>query len=139
MSRYQVKVGNQNVIIDDSLLYTKSDEWVKFEGDKIRIGITDYAQKQLKDIVGVDLPKKGSNINKNGTLAVLESVKATAEVYSPIEGKVLDVNERLLDEPELINKEPYDNGWIALIEAKSIDKNEFLDHKSYVDDIAKRK
>ncbi len=139
MSRYQVKVGNQNILIDDTLLYTKSDEWIKLEGDNVRIGITDYAQKQLKDIVGVDLPKKGSSITKNGTLAVLESVKATAEVYSPVEGKVIDVNERLLDEPELINKEPYDTGWIAIIEAKNIQKNEFLDHKSYADDITKRK
>ncbi|WP_292319871.1 glycine cleavage system protein GcvH [Caldisphaera sp.] len=139
MSRYQVKIGNLNVIIDDSVLYTNSDEWIKVEGKNARIGITDFAQKQLKDIVGVDLPKKDSNISKNGTLAVLESVKATAEVYSPIDGKVVETNERLLDEPELINKEPYDNGWIAVIEMNNFNKEEFLTHNQYVENISKRK
>jgi len=139
MGRYQVKVGNLNVLIDDSLYYTNSDEWIKIEGKNARIGITDYAQKQLKDIVGVDLPKKGSNVSKNGTLAVLESVKATAEVYSPIEGKVIEINERLLDEPELINKEPYDNGWIAIIETNNFNKEEFLTHSQYAENISKRK
>ncbi|MGC8567151.1 MAG: glycine cleavage system protein GcvH [Caldisphaera sp.] len=139
MVRYQVKAGNLSVTIDDTLLYTESDEWIKIENEKnIRIGITDYAQKKLRDIVGVDLPKKGNEIKKGATLAVLESVKATAEVYSPISGKVIDVNEKLLDEPELINKEPYDNGWIAIVETEKKDLNSLLDHKAYVNNISKR-
>ena len=72
-------------------------------------------------------------------MAVLESVKATAEVYSPIDGKVVETNERLLDEPELINKEPYDNGWIAVIEMNNFNKEEFLTHNQYVENISKRK
>ena len=138
MGRYEVKVGNENITIDDSLLYTESDEWVKVEGEKkVRVGISDYAQKQLKDIVGVDLPNVGDEVEKGATLAVLESVKATAEVYSPVKGKVLEVNERLLDEPELLNKEPYDSGWIALIDAEKVEG--LMDHKKYAEALRSRK
>ncbi|MCE4608430.1 MAG: glycine cleavage system protein GcvH [Caldisphaeraceae archaeon] len=138
MGRYEVKVGNESITIDDSLLYTESDEWVKVEGEKkVRVGISDYAQKQLKDIVGVDLPNVGDEVEKGATLAVLESVKATAEVYSPVKGKVLEVNERLLDEPELLNKEPYDSGWIALIDAEKVEG--LMDHKKYAEALRSRK
>ncbi|MEB2792444.1 MAG: glycine cleavage system protein GcvH [Caldisphaeraceae archaeon] len=138
MGRYEVKVGNESIAIDDSLLYTESDEWVKVEGEKkVRVGISDYAQKQLKDIVGVDLPNVGDEVEKGATLAVLESVKATAEVYSPVKGKVLEVNERLLDEPELLNKEPYDSGWIALIDAEKVEG--LMDHKKYAEALKSRK
>jgi len=113
VARYTVSLGKVSFVVDDSLLYTETDEWVRVEGSRVRVGITDYAQKQLKDVVGVDLPKVGQEINEGMDLAVLESVKATAEIYSPVTGKVVEVNERLLDEPELINKEPYDGGWIA--------------------------
>jgi len=138
MGRYEVKVGNESITIDDSLLYTESDEWVKVEGEKkARVGISDYAQKQLKDIVGIDLPNVGDEVEKGATLAVLESVKATAEVYSPVKGKVLEVNERLLDEPELLNKEPYDSGWIALIDAEKVEG--LMDHKKYAEALKSKK
>ncbi|MCG2882360.1 MAG: glycine cleavage system protein GcvH [Acidilobus sp.] len=139
MARYTVSLGKVSFVVDDSLLYTETDEWVKVEGSRVRVGITDYAQKQLKDVVGVDLPKVGQEVNEGMDLAVLESVKATAEVYSPVTGKVVEVNERLLDEPELINKEPYDGGWIAVIEpAGPLDKSKFLDHRAYVESVKKR-
>jgi glycine cleavage system H protein len=132
-------LGKVTFLVDDSLLYTQSDEWIKVEGSSIRVGITDYAQRQLKDIVGVDLPKVGQEVKEGMDLAVLESVKATAEVYSPVTGTVKDVNEQLLDRPELINKEPYDGGWIAVIEVKGIlDKSKFLDHSSYVESLKLR-
>jgi glycine cleavage system H protein len=134
-----VSLGKVTFLVDDSLLYTQSDEWIKVEGSSIRVGITDYAQRQLKDIVGVDLPKVGQEVKEGMDLAVLESVKATAEVYSPVTGTVKDVNEQLLDRPELINKEPYDGGWIAVIEVKGIlDKSKFLDHSSYVESLKLR-
>ena len=139
MARYTVSLGKVSFIVDDSLLYTETDEWVRVEGSRVRVGITDYAQKQLKDVVGVDLPKVGQEVNEGMDLAVLESVKATAEIYSPVTGKVVEVNERLLDEPELINKEPYDGGWIAVIEpAGPLDKSKFLDHRAYVESVKKR-
>ncbi|MGC9113071.1 glycine cleavage system protein GcvH [Acidilobus sp.] len=139
MARYQVTVGKTTFTVDDSLLYTQSDEWVKVEGNSVRVGITDYAQRQLKDIVGVDLPKVGQEVHENMDLAVLESVKATAEVYSPVDGVVREVNEALLDRPELINKEPYDGGWIAVIEVKgTLDKSKFLDHQAYVNSVKSR-
>ena len=139
MARYTVSLGKVSFIVDDSLLYTETDEWVRVEGSRVRVGITDYAQKQLKDVVGVDLPKVGQEVNEGMDLAVLESVKATAEVYSPVTGKVVEVNERLLDEPELINKEPYDGGWIAVIEpAGPLDESKLLDHRAYVESVKKR-
>jgi len=139
VARYTVSLGKVSFVVDDSLLYTETDEWVRVEGSRVRVGITDYAQKQLKDVVGVDLPKVGQEINEGMDLAVLESVKATAEIYSPVTGKVVEVNERLLDEPELINKEPYDGGWIAVIEpAGPLDKSKFLDHRAYVESVKKR-
>lgn len=139
MARYTVSLGKVTFVVDDALLYTSSDEWIKEEGGRLRIGITDYAQKQLKDIVGVDLPKVGQEVTEGMDLAVLESVKATAEVYAPVSGRVVEVNERLLEEPELINKEPYDGGWIAVVEPSSpIDRSKFLDHKAYVESVKKR-
>jgi len=139
LARYMVSLGKVTFLVDDSLLYTQSDEWIKVEGSSIRVGITDYAQRQLKDIVGVDLPKVGQEVKEGMDLAVLESVKATAEVYSPVTGTVKDVNEQLLDRPELINKEPYDGGWIAVIEVKGVlDKSKFLDHSSYVESLKLR-
>ncbi|MEB3816834.1 MAG: glycine cleavage system protein GcvH [Desulfurococcales archaeon] len=112
MGRVKVDIAGKIYEIDDSLLYTETDEWVRVEDDKVRVGITDYAQKELKDIVGVELPEPGCNVKKGDAVAVLESVKATADVYSPVDGVVDEVNERLLEEPELINRDPYGEGWI---------------------------
>ena len=139
MGRYTVTVGRTSFAVDDSLLYTESDEWLKVEGSRVRVGVTDYAQKQLKDVVGVELPKVGQEVREGMDLAVLESVKATAEVYSPVTGVVVEVNERLAEEPELINKEPYDSGWIAVVEVKGqLDTSKFLDHRAYVESVKRR-
>ncbi|MGC9071640.1 MAG: glycine cleavage system protein GcvH [Acidilobus sp.] len=139
LARYTVSLGKVTFTVDDALLYTTTDEWLKEEGGRYRVGITDYAQKQLKDVVGVDLPRVGQEVAEGMDLAVLESVKATAEVYAPISGKVIEVNERLLEEPELINKEPYDGGWIAVIEPNGdVNRSKFLDHKTYVENVKQR-
>ncbi len=129
------------VEIDEDLKYTKTDEWVKVEeGNRARVGVTDYAQKMLKDIVGVDLPEEGSEVSKGEAVATLESVKATADVYAPLTGKIVEVNERLFDEPEVINKDPYGEGWLFVIEyAKPDEINDLLDHKAYVEKIKSEK
>jgi glycine cleavage system H protein len=95
--------------------YTKEHEWVRVEGDKCRIGVTDYAQDSLHEIVYVDLPKVGAKVAQMQSLGTVESVKAVADVYSPIAGVILEVNNELSDAPELVNKHPYDKGWITVI------------------------
>lgn len=95
------------------LKYTRSDEWVRIEGDIATLGISDYAQDQLNDIVYVDLPAKGSQINVGGSFGTVESVKAAADLYSPVGGTVIEVNDALTSQPELINSDPYGRGWIV--------------------------
>ncbi|GAB6147564.1 glycine cleavage system protein GcvH [Stetteria hydrogenophila] len=134
MARYKVEVKGLTVEVDDELLYTETDEWARREDGRVRVGVTDYAQKMLKDVVGVDLPEVGDEVEKGGVVATLESIKATAEVYAPVSGRVVEVNERLLEEPELVNKDPYGDGWIVVIEARDESELEgLLDHKAYVE------
>jgi glycine cleavage system H protein len=111
----EAQAGNVKFKVNDTILYTETDEWVKVEGDVARIGVTDYAQKMLRDVVGVELPKQESKVRRGQSVAVIESIKATAEVYTPVTGTVVEVNERLRDEPELVNKDPYGNGWIVAV------------------------
>jgi glycine cleavage system H protein len=99
-----------------NLKYSKSDEWVRVEGDQAVIGITDYAQDQLGDIVYIELPWDGSqSILHEAKFGDIESVKATSELISPISGEVVKVNEELKDHPELINDNPYDEGWMVVV------------------------
>mgnify|MGYP006311671897 CR=1 FL=1 len=99
----------------EGLYYSKNDEWLKKEGDIITIGITDYAQDQLGDIVYVEEIKEGKNINKGDILSTVESVKAVSDVFSPITGEIIKANPAIIDDPSLINKEPFDKGWFAKI------------------------
>ncbi|MCX7845025.1 MAG: glycine cleavage system protein GcvH [Dictyoglomaceae bacterium] len=96
--------------------YSKEHEWIKIEGKEAIIGITYYAQKELGDVVYVELPEIGKEIKQGEAIATLESVKTASEVYSPLSGKVIKVNEILKDKPELINEDPYNNGWIVVLE-----------------------
>lgn len=99
--------------IPTELLYTSSHEWVKDEGDDIvTIGITDHAQELLGDLVFVELPEIGDMIDAGGEAGVVESVKAASDIYSPVSGEVIEVNEDLVDSPEMVNEQPYDGGWI---------------------------
>ncbi|MGI6149754.1 MAG: glycine cleavage system protein GcvH [Firmicutes bacterium] len=98
------------------LLFTKDHEWVLVEGNIARVGITDYAQNELGDVVFVDLPAEGDTVEEGEGFAVVESVKAVSDVYSPVSGTVVKVNEELESSPELINESPLDKGWIAEIE-----------------------
>ncbi len=101
--------------VPDGLYYTKEHEWVRVESDKCRVGVTDYAQNSLHEIVYVDLPKVGAKVAQMQSLGTVESVKAVADVYSPVAGEVLEVNNTLSDAPELVNKSPYGEGWITII------------------------
>ena len=101
--------------VPEELYYTKEHEWVRVERDNCRVGVTDYAQNSLHEVVYVDLPKVGAKVAQMDSLGTVESVKAVADVYSPIAGEVLEVNNTLSDAPELVNKSPYADGWITLI------------------------
>ncbi len=98
------------------LFYTESHEWVREEGNRVTVGLTDYAQSQLKDIVYVEIPETGSNFKKGDSIGVVESVKAVADVYSPITGKVVDANFTLKDHPQFVNEDPYGKGWLVKME-----------------------
>ncbi|MFX0141294.1 MAG: glycine cleavage system protein GcvH [Candidatus Hodarchaeota archaeon] len=118
--------------IRDDLKYTATHEWLKIKDNKAIIGITDHAQTELTDIVFVELPEIGKEINKGDELCVVESVKSVSEIYSPISGKIIEVNKKLDDSPEIINESPYDDGWIVKIEITNKSEiNSLLDAKSY--------
>lgn len=98
------------------LRYTKEHEWLREEGGKARVGITAYAQQELGDVVFVDLPGEGAVVSVGDSFAVVESVKAVSDIYAPVSGRIVAVNTALEDRPELINEDPYGEGWIAVIE-----------------------
>jgi len=133
-----VKTKLGEYIVKEDLLYTKTDERVKIEGNIVTIGITDYAQKKLRYIVNVELPEEGAEVKAGSSIATLESVKTVADVYTPFNGKVIEANTALIDEPDLINKDPYGKGWIVKIEVSgAISKEGLLTPQQYVDKIKK--
>jgi len=118
--------------VRNDLKYTETHEWLKIKDNKATIGITDHAQAELTDIVFVELPTVGKVVNKGEELCVVESVKSVSEVYSPVGGKIVNVNKKLEDSPESINKSPYDDGWLVELEIKDrseVDK--LLDAAAY--------
>ncbi|MFK3935888.1 glycine cleavage system protein GcvH [Alkalihalobacillus sp. NPDC078783] len=100
------------------LKYSEEHEWVKTEGDKVRIGITDFAQSELGDIVFVELPEIGDEIEADEPFGSVESVKTVSELYAPISGKVVEINENLDDSPEFVNESPYEKAWMIVVEPK---------------------
>ena len=136
MERKSIKVKDYLVPLD--LYYTETDEWISIEGEIATVGITDYAQKKLKNIINVELPEKNRNVNKGESIGIVESIKAVADIYSPLTGVVVDVNEELLDKPELINHDPYGKGWIFKIKYSDKDEiNELMTPEKYSDKISK--
>jgi len=109
------------MMIPDALLYTESHEWIKREGDKIRVGITDHAQSELTDVVYVELPKLERQVNAKEPIAVVESVKAASDIYAPVKGAVVEANKALEADPGLINREPYGQGWIFVLKVENSD------------------
>lgn len=115
----------------ENLLYSKEHEWLKVEGIEVTIGITDYAQHALGEVVFVELPDIGQECTLGSVLSVVESVKAASEVYSPVSGKVIRVNDVLTDSPELLNSQPYES-WIAVFELSDpAELGELLDEAAY--------
>ncbi len=116
----------------DDLGYSKEHEWARVEGNRVVVGITDFAQDELGDIVFVELPEVGAEVEALGTFGVVESVKAVSDLYSPVSGAVVDVNTALEDRPELVNQSPYGEGWMIVIEASSPDEfQQFLSAEAY--------
>ncbi len=113
------------------LKFTKTHEWLKVDGDDVVVGLTDYAQGELGDIVFVELPAVGTNVKKDESLTTLESVKSVSEVYAPVSGSISGVNEALDDDPAVINTDPYGQGWMFRIEMS--DPGELDDLMSYDD------
>jgi len=103
-------------LIMKNLLYTKTHEWVNLAESPVRVGISDYAQRSLHDSVYVELPKVGTKVKKGSTLCTLESIKAVAEAYSPVDGIIVAINEEVGDSPELVNKDPYGRGWLVKVD-----------------------
>ncbi|NNL06617.1 MAG: glycine cleavage system protein GcvH [Gammaproteobacteria bacterium] len=124
--------------IPSELKYTKSHEWVRTEEDgSVSIGITDHAQELLGDLVFVELPEAGTEMSAEDAVCVVESVKAASDVYMPISGEVLEVNEALADTPETINDSPYDDGWLIRVKPSNPDElDELMDADSYDAEIA---
>jgi glycine cleavage system H protein len=108
-----VRGGEDMSEVPDELRYTKEHEWIRIEGDNVVIGVTDYAQDALTDVVWVELPEIGSVVGSMESFASVESVKSVSEIYAPVSGEVLEVNDSLEDSPEQINEDPYGNGWIC--------------------------
>ncbi len=121
-------------IIED-LRYTESHEWVSVDDNGIAtVGISDHAQEALGDIVFVELPELGATVNAREEVAVVESVKAASDVYSPLSGEVTEINEALLDAPETVNASPYDNGWFFKIAiSDGVELDELMDADAYAD------
>lgn len=118
--------------VRDDLKYTKTHEWVKVNGKNALIGITDHAQSELTDIVFAELPEVGKKIAKGDELCVVESVKSVSEIYAPVSGTIKKVNEDLEDTPEIINENPYDDGWLVEIEISNKDEvDALLDADTY--------
>lgn len=114
------------------LRYTKEHEWARVEGARVVVGITDFAQAELGDVVFVELPPVPTTVEANGTFGVVESVKAVSDLYSPVSGTVVEVNRTLEDRPELVNEAPYGDGWMIVIELSQPEElNHLLSAEAY--------
>ena len=121
--------------IPEDLSYTKDHEWIFIEDNgNVKVGITDYAQDSLSDVVFVELPEIGDEFSKDDSMAVAESVKAASDIYAPISGKIVSINEKLEESPELVNESPYDFGWMVIMEPNGKISG-LLDAKSYRESI----
>ena len=116
----------------ENLKYTKDHEWVRLEGNKAYIGITAHAQDQLGDVVFLELPESGTEVKAGDMFATIESVKAVSDVYAPVSGTIVEVNENLNDSPELVNNDPYNEGWMCAIDlSDASEADELMDSVAY--------
>lgn len=118
--------------IPQNLKYTESHEWVLVDGDMVTVGITDHAQAELSDVVFVDLPTVGNTLGVGDNAAVVESVKAASDIYAPVTGEVVEVNEELANDPGLINSDPFGDGWIYKAKASDLSElDDLMDSEAY--------
>lgn len=117
--------------------YSKEHEWIKVDGDKGTVGITDYAQEQLGDVVFVELPEVGSKVTAMEVFGNIESVKAVSELFSPVSGEVLEINDKVVDQPELVNSAPYDDAWLIVVKVDDASEVDALmsasEYKEYLE------
>jgi len=137
-----MKVGEYAV--HEGLYYTREHEWMKVENENCRIGITDYAQKTLHEVVYVDLPALGKVLTQNASLGTVESVKAVSEMYSPISGEIAERNETLVNSPELVNQDPYGAGWVVVVKPSRLNEDlkillEPIDYAKFLDQLVKKR
>ncbi|MDR3256243.1 MAG: glycine cleavage system protein GcvH [Endomicrobium sp.] len=102
--------------IPQGLKYTKTHEWVKIDGNKVKVGITDFAQHEITDIVHVELPEISKQVKKEQPVAVIESVKSAFDIYTPVSGKIVEINDNILGSPEVVNQSPYESGYLFVVE-----------------------
>lgn len=107
--------------LPEGLFYTKDYEWIKIEGEKVRMGITDYAQKQLREIVYAELPSPGTTLRQNEPYGTVESVKAVSDLIAAVSGTVEEVNEEVQSKPELLNEDPYVKGWLLIVKPSNLE------------------
>ena len=118
--------------IKENLSYTDDHEWIKIDGNTALVGITDFAQSELGDIVFIEVETIGEDLNKNEVFGTVEAVKTVSDLFIPVSGKVLEFNSALEDNPELVNESPYDEGWIVKMEISDLDEiSDLLDSKAY--------
>lgn len=118
--------------IPEELLYTKEDEWLRVDGEEGVVGLTDYAQDALSDIVYVELPEEGDSFGAGEAFGVVESVKAAADLYMPVAGEIIGINEDLPDKPEAANTDPYGEGWLVRVKISDLDSlNDLMDAVAY--------
>ena len=126
--------------VPQDLRYSKEHEWIRLDGDTATIGITHFAQEQLGDVVFVELPEKGATVRQYSSLGVVESVKAASDIYAPISGEVLERNVKVIESPELVNTDPYRDGW--MVKVRLADKGELAkllspaDYRSHIGETA---
>jgi glycine cleavage system H protein len=124
----------KDVEVPEGLYYTEDYEWVKVEGDKARIGITDFAQKQLREIVYAELPSEGDTITQNEPYGTVESVKAVSDLVAPISGTIVEVNSEVQGSPELLNEDPYQKGWLLVVSPSNMEElKKIMDHAKAVE------
>lgn len=132
-----MKIGDYE--IPKGLYYSKEHEWVLIKGDRVIVGITDYAQKALHEIVYVELPLVGSEVKQMRTMGTVESVKAVSEIFAPISGKVVETNQNLVENPELLNEHPYTDGWIIKVQPTNLNRElkSLMNTQEYAEYISK--
>lgn len=120
-----------NMNIPTELKYSKDHEWVKIEGETVTIGVTDFAQSELGDIVYVDVDTEGDSLEAGEVFGSIEAVKTVSDLFMPLSGEVIEFNEALEDSPELVNSDPYGNGWIIKVKVSDLNVDELLDAEAY--------